>query len=156
MINLFIQKGFYYANSYCNIDLNKLLEITSSFRNEGFKYEWLFAKKMLRERDMYFFFKCYFTHCDFRLELEVYNLKRTILLTHGVVLQTTPFYEAFDHRFKKMQIEDDKIMLLDFLGHPSFEIDLNLLSQGVFNSKEIAPLGTELGEKAIIKELNEL
>lgn len=132
-----IERGFRIANTYCDIQLDRLLEMTEQFRANNYKNEWLFAKKPLREHDMYLFFKCYFTHCDFRLELEAYNVKKTTLLTKGIVLQTLPSEICFNKKFKKIVICFNKIIILDFVDYPVFEIDLIPLSKGIFNVEEI-------------------
>lgn len=136
MLNL-IKSGLMIASKYYDIQIQKIIEIINIFREKNYKNEWLFAKKVLREHDLYLFLKCYFTHCDFRLELEAYNVKKTKLLTKGIVLQTLPSDLCFKHEFKKIAICFNKIIILDFINKPNFEIDMNLLSKGIFNVKEI-------------------
>lgn len=128
------ERGYYIANEYCDIQIDKLLELNQMFRDSGYRNEWLFKKKMIREYGIYVFFKCYFTSIDFRLELEVYNLKQTELLTKGVVLRTGPSHIFFSKDFNKgICVEDDKMYLLDFLDTPFFMFDLKKLSNGCFN-----------------------
>lgn len=127
-----IEKGFRIANTYCDIQLDRLLEMTEQFRANNYKNDWLFAKKILREHDLYLFFKCYFTHCDFRLELEVYNHDKNSLLLKKIVLQTEPSEFCYDYRFRKIEMLPDKIIIWD--NHePAFEFDIELLSKGIFN-----------------------
>lgn len=130
------EKGYHLANEYCDIPVEKLLDINQQFREEGYRREWLFKKKIIKEYGIYVFFKCYFTSIDFRLELEVYNQKQTILLTKGVVLQTLPDWICFGKDFNKgIQIDGNKMYLLDFLEKPAFGFDLKQLSDGIFNVK---------------------
>ncbi len=130
------ERGYYIANEYCDIQVDKLIGLNQMFRDGGYRNEWLFKKKMIREYGIYVFFKCYLTSIDFRLELEVYNLKQTELLTKGVVLQTAPDRICFGKEFNKGIKIDGKIMyLLDFLEKPNYEFDLEQLSKGTFNVK---------------------
>ena len=109
------EKGYYLANEYCDIPVGILLGLHQQFREEGYRHEWLFKKKIIKEYGIYVFFKCYFTSIDFRLELEVYNQKPTILLTKGVVLQKLPDWICFGKDFNKgIQIDGNKMYLLDF------------------------------------------
>lgn len=135
------ERAYYIANEYCDIQIDKLLYLNQMFRNCGYRNEWLFKKKMIREYSIYVFLKCYFTSVDFRLELEVYNLKQTILLTKGIVLRTAPGKICFGKDFNKgIKIEDNKMYLLDFLEEPKFEFDLDQLSKGIFNVSYKQPL----------------
>lgn len=130
------EKGYYLANEYCDIPVGILLGLHQQFREEGYRHEWLFKKKIIKEYGIYVFFKCYFTSIDFRLELEVYNQKQTILLTKGVVLQKLPDWICFGKDFNKgIQIDGNKMYLLDFLEERAFEFDLEQLSNGIFNVK---------------------
>ena len=130
------EKGYYLANEYCDIPVGILLVLHQQFREEGYRHEWLFKKKIIKEYGIYVFFKCYFTSIDFRLELEVYNQKQTILLTKGVVLQKLPDWICFGKDFNKgIQIDGNKMYLLDFLEERAFEFDLEQLSNGIFNVK---------------------
>ena len=132
------EKGYHLANEYCDIPVEKLLDINQQFREEGYRREWLFKKKIIKEYGIYVFFRCYFNSIDFRLELEVYNLKQTILLTKGVVLRTDPDRLCFGKEFNKgIQIDGNKMYLLNFLEERAFEFDLKQLSKGVFNSNWI-------------------
>lgn len=132
------EKGYNLANEYCDIPVGILLGLHQQFREEGYRHEWLFKKKIIKEYGIYVFFRCYFTSIDFRLELEVYNLKQTILLTKGVVLRTDPDRLCFGKEFNKgIQIDGNKMYLLNFLEERAFEFDLKQLSKGVFNSNWI-------------------
>ena len=84
---------------------------------------------------IYIYLNCYFTTFDFRLELEAYDLKSKGLVTKGVILQTPPNELCYDYKFKQITIEQDKLIILDFLSHPRFEVNLRDLSNGKFNVK---------------------
>ena len=50
-------------------------------------------------------------------------------------MQTPPNEVCFDYKFKQITLEDNKLVILDFLGHPRYEMDLHKLSNGNFNVK---------------------
>ena len=66
------------------IPFDTLKGIHDSFRNEGYKNEWLFKKIIVKEYGLTIYLKCYFTTFDFRLTLEAYNINQTILI---IILQ---------------------------------------------------------------------
>ena len=134
-----LERGYKIANEYYDIQVEKLLEIHQQFREGGYKHEWLFKKKPIKEFGVYVFFKCYFTTIDFRLELEVYDIKKTQLLTKGVVFRTAPDRIHFGKDFNKgIEIDNDKMYLLDFLNKRAFEFDLDKLSKGEFNVTQLS------------------
>lgn len=149
-----IEEGLSIANNYTNVHLDKLLEITNNFRNNNFRNEWIFTKKMLREHNVYIMLKCYFTHCEFRLELEVYNSKKDKKITNGVVIRTLPVLEVFERRFKKVQFTHEKMEILDASDHESFEFDIELLSKGIFNIKRMGE--EEILFKSDLKDLSKI
>ena len=40
------ERGYYIANEYCDIQIDKLLELNQMFRDSGYRNEWLFKKKI--------------------------------------------------------------------------------------------------------------
>lgn len=130
------ERGWKMLNNHFDIQLDKLLSLTQDFRANGYRNEWLFKKKIIPEYDIYVFFKCYFTSFDFRLRLEVYDKKKTTLITSGEVYKTVPGEYAYEKDFNKgIEIDGSKMYLLDFLSHRAFEFDLKKLAKGIFNVK---------------------
>lgn len=154
-----IEEGLGIANNYTNVHLDKLLEIINNFRSNNFRNEWGFTKKMLREYDMYIMFKCYLTHCEFRLELEVYNAKKDKKIANGIVIKTLPFIEAYEKRFKKVQYTDKKIVISDAYNNDAFEFDIMELRKGTFNIKRMGEeeilFKSDLKDLCKIKMLND-
>ncbi len=130
------ERGWKMLSEHFDIQLDKLLSLTQDFRANGYRNEWLFKKKIIPEYDIYVFFKCYFTSFDFRLELEVYDKKKTRLIVSGEVWKTIPSEWAYNKEFNKgIEIDGSKMYLLDFLSHRAFEFDLKKLAKGIFNVK---------------------
>lgn len=131
-----LERGYLQAAEFKEgVPVEALLSLHQQFRDGGYKNEWLFKKKPLRDLGIYIYLNCYFTTFDFRLELEAYDLKSKGLVTKGVILQTPPNELCYDYKFKQITIEQDKLIILDFLSHPRFEVNLRDLSNGKFNVK---------------------
>jgi hypothetical protein len=131
-----LERGYMQAVTFKKeVPVEALLSLHQQFRDGGYKNEWLFKKKQIRDFGIYIYLNCYFTSFDFRLELEAYSLKTKELVSKGVVMQTPPNEVCFDYKFKQITLEDNKLVILDFLGHPRYEMDLHKLSKGNFNVK---------------------
>lgn len=133
-----LEKGYVFASNFREIPIDSLLKVHDKFRENNYKNEWLWKKKQISDYGICIFFKCYFTIFDFRLELEVYNTKQTVLLTKGVVLRTGPDEIFYDKEFRKIEILSSKLIIKDFLDKENFEFDLHQLSMGEFNVKVIS------------------
>ena len=133
-----LEKAYVFAASFKEIPLDFLLELHDKFRENNYKNEWVWKKKYISDYGIYIFFKCYFTTFDFRLEVEVYNTKQTVLLTKGVVLRTGPDEIFYDKEFRRIEIADGKLIIKDFLDKDNFEFDLYQLSIGEFNVKVLS------------------
>lgn len=148
-----LERGYLQAAEFKEgVPVEVLLSLHQQFREGGYKNEWLFKKKPLRDWGIYIYLNCYFTTFDFRLELEAYDLKSKEFVTKGIVLQTPPDELCYDFKFKQISIMDDKLIILDFLAHPRYEVDLRDLSNGKFNVKYLEE--KEIERK--IKDLNEI
>lgn len=131
-----LERGYRQAATFKEeVSVDALLSLHQQFRDGGYKNEWLFKKKQIRDFGIYIYLNCYFTSFDFRLELEAYSLKTKELVTKGIVIRTPPNEVCYDYKFKQIALEDDKLVILDFLGHPRYEMDLHKLSDGIFNVK---------------------
>ena len=131
-----LEKGYTLASDFKTIPINSLLQLHDKFRENNYKNEWVWNKKLIRDYGIYIIFKCHYTTFDFRLEMEVYDTKQTVLLTKGIVLQTGPDELFFDKEFRKIDVFDRKLIITDFLNQKNFEFDLHQLSEGVFNVKK--------------------
>lgn len=68
---------------------------------------------------------------EFRLELEAYNYKQTVLKAKHVVLRTMPDEDFYSKEFRTVEIVGRYLVIKDFLDHDSFWIDLESVSEGV-------------------------
>lgn len=132
-----LERGYKFASTVKKIPMESLLMLHQQFRENCYKNEWLFKKKQVRDLGLYLFLKCYFTTFDFHLELEAYDLKQKELFCKGVILRTYPDEIGFRKIFEQIVIEDKQLIILDFLSHPSFKIDLIKIRNGEFNVNQI-------------------
>ena len=132
-----LERGYVFASQFKDIPVKALLDLHDNFRENNYRNEWLWKKKLIRNYGIYVFFKCYFTTFDFRLELEVYDKKQSMLLTKGIVLHTGPDELFYYKEFRTLEIREDKLIIKDFLDKDNFEFDLNQLSKGIFNVKYV-------------------
>lgn len=133
----FLEQGYREASKTIPLPLDDLLGLHEQFRKGGYKNEWLFKKKVIREYGLYVFLKCYFTTFDFHLELEAYDLKKTRLIARDVIFRTPPDEICFDKDFRSIRVAGAKLEILNFIGAVEMEINLERLTQGVVSVKYI-------------------
>ena len=92
---------------------------------------------------IYVVFRCKFTTFDFTLNLEVYDLKKTRLITEGLVFRKGPDELFFDKDFKKIEIKNNTLYVLNFLPRPVFSFDLNKLRDGIYNVDYLGDVAKE-------------
>lgn len=156
-----IEKGYQTAVKYghCEIQVLKLLHIHEMFRNLNYKNEWVWKKKAIKELDLYLVFNCYFTSFYFRLELVAFNSKKNKFISKGNIMNRPPDRVCFDKDFKGLSIRSNKLIILDFLDQPMFEIDLKKLQKGIFkcldvdNNKFNFPDIDSIPEEEVIKRI---
>lgn len=134
-----IEKGYQIAlkHGHNEIQILKLLHINEEFRQNNYKNEWIWKKKAIKELDLYLVFNCYFTSFFFRLELVAFNSKKNKFIAQGDIMNRPPDRLCFDKDFKGLSIKSEKIVILDFLGHPIYEVDLKKLRKGVFKCHDV-------------------
>ena len=133
----FLERGYREASKTIPLPLDKLFGLHEQFRKGGYKNEWLFKKKMLREYGLYVFLKCYFTTFDFHLELEAYDLKKTRLIAREVIFRSPPDEICFSKDFRSIRVAGEYLEILNFIGVVEMKINLELLTQGVVSVKYI-------------------
>ena len=147
-----LQRAYEYAGQYVNVPQKELLQLHQQFREGGYKNEWIWFKKPLKEYGIYIILRCKFTTFDFTLNLEAYDIKKTTLMVEGKVFRTSPDELCYDYKFKKVTFENDTMRILDFLGHPNFAINLNKLKEGYFNVEYLRKVGKD-DDKEIIDSI---
>lgn len=127
------EKGYRIAEKQKAIPTELLLSLHSDFRKNGYKNERLFKKKQIKEHGI----KVELIHCmtsyDYQLMLFVYNLKNN-LIGQGCIYKTLPDEILFDKNVRNLIIENQKLIIVDFLNHPQFVCSLDDLSRGIVKS----------------------
>lgn len=134
-----IEKGYQNAvkEGYEEIQIIKLLYVHEMFRKQNYKNEWIWKKTSIREKNIHIVFNCYFTSFYFRLELVAYTSKKDKILVKGVIMNRPPDRICFDKDFKGLSIKSNKLTVLDFLGHPMYEINLKKIQKGIFECHNV-------------------
>ena len=163
-----LERGYKLAATDYNIPVDELLKLHQQFRDGGYKNEWIWKKKPLKEYGLYLIFRCRFTTFDFTLSLEVYDLKKTHLITEGLITRRAPYEVSYDWVFSKIalsnkttiendivyyskmvkyhkiiNIEKDTLYILNFLSKPTFAINLIKLQNGEFNVSYLLGVGRD-------------
>ena len=126
----FIEEGYIEASKSIPLPLDILFGLNDLFRQGGYKNEWLFKKKQIKEFGIYVYLNCYFTTSDFHLELEAYDLKKTRLIAKDVILRTPPDEICFDKDFRSIRINGSKLEILNFIGDVEITVNLEVLADG--------------------------
>ncbi len=126
----YLERGYKEVSERIILPIDQLLDLHDQFRQNGYRNEWLFKKKMIREYGLYVFLKCYFTTFDFHLELEAYDLKKTHLIAKDIIFRSFPDELCYDKDFRSIQVEGSKLQILNFLGKAEMAVDLEALTQG--------------------------
>lgn len=128
-----LEQGYERAARLKPIPISKLMSMHTSFRENGYRNEWLFKKIISKEYDLTLLMKCYYTSFDFRLELEAYKSKSKQPICQGIILRTPPASEFFSHILRSVRINTELMEIIDFLGFANISINLNQIANGVFN-----------------------
>lgn len=172
-----LERGYKLAAAEYNIPVDELLKLHQQFRDGSYKNEWIWKEKSLREYGLYLIFRCQFTTFDFTLSLEVYDLKKTHLITKGLIIRRAPYEVSYDWVFSKIalsnstaikndifyydknlgdchkiiNIEKDTLYILDEFSNPEFAINLIKLQNGVFNVSYLLDIGKDDEDEKIKK-----
>ena len=124
------ERGYHEANKYFDIGIDLLFSYNDILRKNGYKNEWLFKKKQIKEYGIYIYLDCSFSSFDFNLYLTVYDLKKTHLIARKSIFHTHPDEICYQKDLRKTIFEDEKFFITDFLGHPICEYKYKDLSEG--------------------------
>lgn len=123
--NMAIKEGY-----DAEIPFSLLFALNQRFRDNNYKNEWLWKKKMMRKDDMYLFFNARYTSFDISMELTVMDAKKTKVLCSGIIAKMVPFYQSFAKSFRKLVFTETEIVILDFIDKPFASIDTETLKRG--------------------------
>jgi hypothetical protein len=128
-----LEKGYSIASNYKNIPTRQLLDIHQEFRQGGYLNEHLFKTKRIKEKGISVkLFHCMSSY-DYKLKLYVFNLKKE-LVGQGVIYHTFPDEILFHRNVRHLVIDNDNLVVTDFLDCPQFVCKLEDLRKGIINS----------------------
>lgn len=128
------ERGYEYARMQgYEIGQDTLMSLHHDFRENDYKNEWLWKKKLFREFDLYVFLQCAFTTIDFTLSIEVLNAKKNVVKLKKTLLRTYPDEICYDKDFRHIIINENQIIITDFLDHPFLSINIDKLRNGILS-----------------------
>jgi hypothetical protein len=127
-----LEDGYRICTQFKNIPLTDLLKLHDDFRQNNYKNEWLHKQKRFKEYGLSISLNCYFTSTDFRLVMTVYDLVSKKELISGEIIRTLPDEVCFAHLFKDIKMENQDIIITEFLDRPIFSFHLSDLLEGRF------------------------
>lgn len=118
------ERGYRIANESFNLPINALLSLHEQFRKNDYKTEWDFKRVYIREYGINVIFRCNFTTYDFSLNMEVLEHKTKKIISSTIIWKTPPHYLYFYKDFNKIERNNEKIIIFNFLDKPHFEIEM--------------------------------
>ncbi len=129
-----LEKGYYLANIVCDVKPEILIGLHEKFRQGGYRNEWLFKKKRIKEYGINVVLDCVFTSFEFKLMLTVLDLKKNPI-AKGCIYHTYPDYTFFYKTIKHLVVTDKKLIITDFLDYKIIECKLEDLAKGIIKAK---------------------
>lgn len=129
-----LEKGYYLANIVCDVKPEILIGLHEKFRQGGYRNEWLFKKKRIKEYGINVVLDCVFTSFEFKLMLTVLDLKKNPI-AKGCIYHTYPDYTFFYKTIKHLVVTDKKMIITDFLDYKIIECKLEDLAKGIIKAK---------------------
>ena len=121
-----IQNGYLLPKSY-------LFQIHTEFRNNKYLNERLFKKALIRKAGVKIGLFHVLSSYSYRLVLRLYSLTGT-LISEGCIYETFPDSILYGRTVRHVTINDDKLIITDFLKRPQFICDIKDLSKGIIKS----------------------
>lgn len=131
------EEGFREASKCKEIPLQTLLDLIDEFRKDGCKNEWLHKRRQFKEKDIEVALNCNFTTWDFKLTATIKCLSTKMELCAGVLMRTDSDEICFDKEFKDILIDDETILITDFLDRPRYAIRLDKALAGKFDFERL-------------------
>lgn len=128
-----LERGYQLASTVRSIPIDIFHKLHQEFRGGGYKNERLFKKKQLRDYGIKIELNHVLTSYSYNLFLSVYNLKGE-LMGRDSIYETFPDDAFFNKNVRHLVIDDNKLIVTDFLDHPQFVCDVNDLSKGIIKS----------------------
>jgi len=135
-----LEEGYKICGQYKKIPLEQLLNLQQTFRDNGYKNEWLHKKKKFKEDGIEVALNCFFTSFDFQLRMSVYDIESKMELISGTVIRTLPDEVCFDSLYKDVVINNNELIVTEYQNRPKFKFLLSDIFEKKF-SCEVLDVG---------------
>lgn len=125
-----LKKGLKRAALCKEIDLATLIALVEEFQNNGYRNEWLFKSKTIRERNIKVVFMRYLTTYAFELKLHLYDLKNN-LIAERTVFKIYPNDVYFRGLFNNITMDSKFLYINNSFQKPVLSFCLQDLENGV-------------------------
>ena len=129
-----LEKGYLLASKTRNIPIEVFLRLHQDFRENGYKNERLFAKKTLKDIGIKIELNHILTSYSYNLVLSVYDLHGEIIGKNSIC-ETLPDDIHFNKNVRHIVVDNDNLIVTDFLDKPQFVCNLKELRKGIVKSK---------------------
>jgi len=125
-----LERGYAFINQHKAIPLDLLMGLNDEFRKIGYKNEVVFKKINIPLFGLRIVLTQVLSTIDFKLVISAFDSKTSTLIAEGTVFRTMPDEIFYRHHFKQVIVENNQLLILDFLDRPSFGVDLSALCEG--------------------------
>ncbi len=129
-----LERGYRLASINHDIPIDSFLNLHQELRSNNYKNERLFKKKQLRDYGIRIELVHELTSYSYNLVLSVYDLQGN-LISKNSIYETLPDDIYFNKNVRHLIIDNDNLVVTDFLDKPQFVCNLNELSNGIIKSK---------------------
>jgi hypothetical protein len=116
-LNLLFQ-GFAKVGDRLNLGDDWLRLIANSFREAGYKNEWVYANKIIKSARVHAVLRCVLSIDSFQLNLEIYRDGHVDLVN---VLRTIPDEVVYSHMFSTIKYESGCVKIYDRFGNSVYD-----------------------------------
>lgn len=119
-----LEEGYRICAQHKEVPCEHLLKLHQGFRENGYKNEWIHKQKKFKDKGIEVVLNCFFSSFDFHLVMSVNDLRSHKELVSGTVIRTLPDEVCFEHLFKDVIINNDKLIITSFQNEPKFIFNL--------------------------------
>ena len=118
-------EGLEKCSQHHEIPLKELQSAIEEFRSGGYKNEWVHQSKLLRGSGLRGILLCKMDSERFTLYLRLERKGKVVF--EEQILETEPDETIFAHEFKEVVLKNNKIVVEDKFGDPTFSMSLDTL-----------------------------
>ncbi|MES2654296.1 MAG: hypothetical protein V4620_01845 [Bacteroidota bacterium] len=125
-----LEEGYQLGNKYKTLPIDELVNLNNNLKNNGFINKWLHKRKIFKEYNLCVSLTAEFSAVDFQLHIQVETIKEKSNLVSGLIFKTAPYEAAFSPLFKDLVIENENLIITEYLDRPKVVFTLeNILNK---------------------------